>query len=120
MPAREIDPHGRDGASDRGVASRAIAWIAVALLGIVAVTLAAVFLWFRAEPARTTEPRPVAIDPGAPKLQTDARRDRAAFDAEKARMLDRTAWVDRDAGVIRIPIERAMRLVVDESRGDPR
>ena len=36
--------------------------------------------------------------------------------AEQEAKLSRYSWVDRDAGTVAIPIERAMQLVVDELR----
>jgi hypothetical protein len=38
------------------------------------------------------------------------------LEAEQRHELDRWGWADRDAGVARIPIDRAMDLVVRESR----
>jgi hypothetical protein len=35
------------------------------------------------------------------------------LEAQQRKLLDRAEWVDRDAGIARIPIERAMDLVVD-------
>jgi hypothetical protein len=50
--------------------------------------------------------------------QTPIRDTRAAEDlrVERRRDLAAWGWVDRDAGIARIPIERAMDLVVKESR----
>jgi hypothetical protein len=55
--------------------------------------------------------------PSGPRLQVKEARDlREKLDAEKS-LLGTTAWVDRDNGVVRIPIERAMDLIAQ--RGLP-
>ncbi len=45
----------------------------------------------------------------------DSRRGEA-LEARQRLQLESWGWVDRDAGIARIPIERAMDLVVEESR----
>jgi hypothetical protein len=50
-------------------------------------------------------------------LQTNPRQDLAAFHAHERERLSTYAWVDRDKGVIRIPIERAIALLAE--RGLP-
>ncbi|MEY3000795.1 MAG: hypothetical protein RL648_1009 [Verrucomicrobiota bacterium] len=37
---------------------------------------------------------------------------------EQARLVSTYEWVDREKGVVRIPVERAMKLTVDELRGE--
>jgi hypothetical protein len=55
-------------------------------------------------------------EPPAPRLQADPRRDLEVMRAEEAARLDGYAWVDREAGSVRIPIARAMDLVAERSR----
>ncbi|MGA7613619.1 MAG: hypothetical protein WBX15_00430 [Thermoanaerobaculia bacterium] len=55
--------------------------------------------------------------PPAPNLQTDPPRDMALFRAEETKQLDQAGWVDRKNGIVRIPIEEAMKEVVQ--RGLP-
>jgi hypothetical protein len=55
--------------------------------------------------------------PPEPRLQTDPRDDMANLRRSEDDVLDSYGWVDRNAGVVRIPIERAMTLVVE--RGLP-
>jgi hypothetical protein len=54
--------------------------------------------------------------PPAPRLQEDPLADLAALRAREARQLEGYAWVDRAAGRVRIPIERAMELLAEERR----
>ena len=50
--------------------------------------------------------------PNAPILQSAPANDLAALRAQKRTLLDRYAWIDRDRGLVRIPIERAIDLIV--------
>jgi hypothetical protein len=55
--------------------------------------------------------------PPEPRLQTNPRQDLADFLAEEDRTLTTYGWIDKGAGVVRIPIDRAMKLAVE--RGLP-
>jgi hypothetical protein len=50
----------------------------------------------------------------APVLQTSPRTDMARFKAEEAGEMTSYGWVDRDRGVVRLPIDRAMAKVVQD------
>jgi hypothetical protein len=52
-----------------------------------------------------------------PQLQVDAPKDLAAVRAEENRTLTTYGWTDREAGRVRIPIDRAMALLLE--RGLP-
>jgi len=55
----------------------------------------------------------------APVQETVPERDMAAFRAEKMRRLE-TSGIDPRTGRAHIPIEQAMRLLVERSKGGPR
>ena len=60
-------------------------------------------------------PHPLARDvgrsaPPAPVLQTNPRADLLALRAQERSILDTYAWVDKERGIVRIPIEKAMEL----------
>lgn len=55
--------------------------------------------------------------PPEPRLQTDPRDDLSNLRRSEQEVLDSYAWVDRNAGVVRIPIEQAMKLTAE--RGLP-
>ncbi|MDR1989535.1 MAG: hypothetical protein LBQ09_04810 [Acidobacteriaceae bacterium] len=55
--------------------------------------------------------------PPQPRLQTDPKKDLKDLRDEAASALASYRWVDRNAGVVRIPIEEAMKLTVQ--RGLP-
>jgi hypothetical protein len=55
--------------------------------------------------------------PPEPRLQTDPRGDLQELRTEEDRLLNSYGWVDKSTGTVRIPIEEAMRLMVQ--RGLP-
>jgi hypothetical protein len=66
------------------------------------------------------EVAPVVVPPvvgAAPHLQIDPHADLVRFRADEEARLHSYGWVDRKAGVIHIPIERAMELTAQ--RGLP-
>lgn len=103
--------------------------IVIFLVAVAAATLvSAVLMWFlfrgllAREEAR--DPKPLAIvertqppPPPGPRLQVTPEADMAALRAEEGAALAGYGWVDRAAGRVRIPIERAMALVAE--RGLP-
>jgi hypothetical protein len=105
----------------RGIFGFAIALAAVALLVHFVVWL--MFLFFDAGAARTVQARyPLAVTqaprvPPEPRLQTNPRGDLRDLRAGEDDLLTSYSWVDRNAGIVRIPIDDAMRLVVE--RGLP-
>lgn len=55
--------------------------------------------------------------PPQPRLQVEPREDLKLLRETQEQMLHNYGWVDQKAGVVRIPIERAMNLIVQ--RGLP-
>ncbi len=97
--------------------------------GLLAVGIAIHFvIWllfraFDAEQARRFVPQyPLAITqeqelPPEPRLQTNPREDLREMRASEDALLATYGWVDKNAGVVRIPIEQAMQIVLE--RGLP-
>jgi len=59
--------------------------------------------------------------PPEPRLQIDEPADYRAFHAQEDRLLNGYSWVDRESGVVRMPIEQAMDKVAQKglpSRGE--
>jgi hypothetical protein len=56
-------------------------------------------------------------EPPEPRLQTDPRQDLADMRAKEDEVLGSYGWVDKNAGVVRIPIDAAMQLTLE--RGLP-
>lgn len=98
------------------------------VIGVVTILAAVLVLFlfnFLAERAREAEPPnpPLARheqgrQPPEPRLQEAPFKDIAALRAEEAALLDGYGWVDEPAGIARIPIEEAMRVVA--ANGLPR
>jgi len=51
--------------------------------------------------------------PPLPRLQPDPPADLAKVRAEEADRLDSYGWIDKDAGVVHIPVEQAMRIALE-------
>jgi hypothetical protein len=67
-------------------------------------------------PAALPAARETRVPPG-PNLQPNPTADLAAFRAAEEIELATWAWVDRDKGVARVPVERALEIVI--ARGLP-
>ena len=52
--------------------------------------------------------------PPRPRLQTYPFDDIKALRKEESKVLDHYAWVDQNAGVVRIPIERAIEVLAEK------
>jgi hypothetical protein len=60
--------------------------------------------------------------PPEPRLQTNPREDLNDLRRAEDQVLGSYGWVDKDAGILRIPIDDAMRLTVERglpARGKP-
>lgn len=110
MPeAKPIEDTGRD------LDVRAIRIGAIAIACGILFALGAAFLLLRARgPAANAPARPFRAP--APLLQTAPQLERAAYFAEKARLTGSYGWVDRQAGVARIPVDEAMRLMAARAK----
>lgn len=83
---------------------------AYVIVGGIVCALGAAALMLRTQgPAANTPPH--AFDGSAPQLQPAPQPDRVAYLAEKRRLLASYGWVDRRAGIARIPLDDAMALL---------
>lgn len=100
----------RDNHESYEVFASRLHWIA----GIIAATLVAI-VWLMYVLSRTwLGPPPQAPRAGAaptPRLQPNPHIDLDAHRARERALLQSYAWIDREAGIARIPIERAMELL---------
>jgi hypothetical protein len=81
-----------------------------------------IFKYFEAREARRVVPMyPLAARenrvPPEPRLQTNPREDMRELRAREDEILMSYGWVDKNAGIVRIPIDEAMKLTVQ--RGLP-
>jgi hypothetical protein len=94
--------------------ARAVRRGAIAIAGGILFAGLAAWLLLRAlGPALNTSPlaRPASTFSPAPRLQPAPQPERSAYFAEKARKTGSYGWADREAGIARIPLEEAMRLL---------
>lgn len=87
---------------------------------VISILVWALFLYFSGQAARrgsTVAGLTQQTLPPPPRLQTNPRGDLLELREAEDRVLTTYGWVDRNAGVVRIPIEQAMKLTVE--RGLP-
>jgi hypothetical protein len=122
-PPTTTEPRGYE---TRDVALRPVVIAGIGLTAVVVVSAVLMWLLFGAlaerEARLSPKPNPLAESfgrqvPPEPRLQTDPRKDLERMWAEEDATLHSYGWVDRKAGVVRIPIERAMELTLQ--RGLP-
>ncbi|HEV3060208.1 MAG TPA: hypothetical protein VGY48_18330 [Vicinamibacterales bacterium] len=96
------------------------------LIVTVAVVALVVWVFFQYLTSRAAQRQPPSFPlataqenrlPPEPRLQTDPRQDLQDLRDAEREILTTYGWVDRNAGVVRIPIDQAMRLALQ--RGLP-
>lgn len=103
----------------------AVVAFAISLLTALALALIAVtaFMFWRAgppvvlAPAGVLEPQPAGGPTAEPRLETAPGQTLAALKPIEQERLNTYAWINRSAGTVRIPIDRAIDLLVE--RGLP-
>jgi hypothetical protein len=92
--------------------------VMVALAFVVAYGMIHVLGWW-GRPRLETPASPLATRtvPPEPRLQVEAPKDLTSLQAAEQEVLTTYAWVSKEAGIARIPLERAMQLVLE--RGLP-
>jgi hypothetical protein len=107
----------------RDVAIRPIVLTALALFAVIVATFVIVRfvdtgltdrLAARSEPASPLAATYGEKTPPAPRLQSDARGDLATLHAREAKQLESYGWVDRQAGRVHIPVDRALQLLAED------
>ncbi|HZV04153.1 MAG TPA: hypothetical protein VE999_03595 [Gemmataceae bacterium] len=84
-----------------------IGLIALAVLLLLAITP---FVLIAAFPRALPDvDKSLRISPPGPRLQTDTSADLKRFRAEEERRLNSYYWVDKEKGIVHIPIEQAMK-----------
>lgn len=86
--------------------------------GLVAYGLLALFHDETGRPLAPIDRPPTAMP--SPALSSAPAQDLAALRARKHAMLHEYAWIDRDRGIVRIPIERATSLLIARSPRGPK
>jgi uncharacterized iron-regulated membrane protein len=127
MAATEHKPghgHGDGGGYEiRDTHVRPLVWITISIILLVVVTAAVVWLMLagydrfvrsRAAQAPSLRPQGQVRLPPNPRLQVDPAGDMARFRAEEKAILTSYAWENETSGIVRIPVERAMEIVLEK------
>ena len=88
-----------------------------AIIGVVLLIAYGVFGHFQESQSLGAPASPFANAsqiPPAPRLQTEPKRDLEHLRAREDHLLHTYEWVDPNAGMVRIPIDRAMELVLQK------
>jgi hypothetical protein len=108
---------------DPSIGYKFASWLLVAMLISAAIVYGAFRLFERQERAAGTlaQKYPLAVgvhkDPPTPNLQNQPFKDIYLLRQEETEKLTSYAWVDKEGGVTRIPIDRAMEVMLQ--RGFP-
>lgn len=111
------------GHETRDISTRVVATFGLSLFlgGLVVVGVVALLYQEFTRQAERAYPREYPLArvgpaelPPEPRLQTHPRWDLQRMRAEEDRILDSYGWVDPQRGIVRIPIERAMALLVEQ------
>jgi hypothetical protein len=120
-PGEPVAPNGsnegyeRSDANPSGVVRWAV-WL-IAVLVVVFISMAGLFDFYGkvqslGKPASPFENARVL--PPAPRLQVEPRADLHAYCLAQAKLLNTYGWADEHNGVVRIPVDRAMELTLQQ------
>jgi hypothetical protein len=99
--------------------------IALVLLGTLIFLVIAPFVLMGAYPRAVSDvSRALTVEPPQPRLQTDPPEDLAQFLVDEDKRLNTYYWIDKNKGIVHIPIEQAMQELAGEGidgfpRGKP-
>lgn len=110
------NPSARHETRDASVRSLVIFGVTLFLsLGAILLLMIKVFHYFAASQSLGPPASPFAqvrALPPQPRLQVEPRQDLEQLRADQDTVLNSYGWVDRQAGIVRIPIDRAMDLLI--------
>jgi hypothetical protein len=126
-----LGPHGK--ANHETTDISLVGTTRVALFAVVAIGIVFLLMWgawgFFLKQAQATDPGKPAMSapdfgarlPATPRVQSLPGDDLNAYRAAQNAKINGLAWVDQGAGTVRIPINAAMRLIVEraDAFGDP-
>lgn len=105
-----------------GIALGSVVRAGIAIAVIVALALVGAYVaWRLWQPPAGYQGPNAALDFKSPQpgLESAPQTDYATYLAEKERLLQRTQWLDAKAGIARIPIEQAMRMLAGADASRP-
>jgi hypothetical protein len=109
MPAEDMGS--RSSPENPSVATRIILVATMGFLGFVGLAMAGLLFYLQSEEPGALAPTSRTPFP-APSLQSSPRGDLQAFVEQQRTAMSSYAWVDRGAGIARIPIDVAMSRIV--------
>jgi hypothetical protein len=111
------------------VSIRPIVWFGIGLAmatALISLAMWGLFRFFEAGQEKRGAPVPPMVaanlrrTPSGPRLESDPLAPRRAVQSREDVALTTYGWVDQKAGVVRIPIERAMDLLVQRGLPPPK
>lgn len=126
MTEPQATPSSQTGHEDNVVTSKFVLMFGAVLAAVTLVILllmVGLFRTFERREARSDPAPPLLAitrqPPPAPRLQVTPIQDLQAMQASADAMLQAYAWVDRNSGIVRIPIERAIDLLIERGLSMP-
>jgi hypothetical protein len=105
-------PETKQVSDPQDISVRAIGWGAVAIVAGILFAIGVSYAAWRALGAGPGPNRATGgAQPAAPQLLAAPQPDKARYFAEKERAISSYGWVDRQAGIARIPVGEAMQLM---------
>ena len=99
-----------------------VAGVAIAITVLVGSSIIAMIVLFKVldyyQPFFDDEPHPLAASRqgiSEPRMQIDPPQQKLELRQIEDELLSSFAWIDREQGVARIPIDRAMKIVADNN-----
>ena len=84
--------------------------VAAVYVGVAALLIISCVVLMVAYPNAVPDvPRKLSIDPPGPRLETDPRSDLRQFRAEEEKRLNTYYWINKQKGIVHIPIEQAIK-----------
>lgn len=119
-------PDASIGHEEKDISAGPVTFTAAVIAAISVAAFIAMLVLFnllaRFQSVQTAAPSPLAAsyglkEPPEPRLQTDPRQDLLDLRARDGAAIHSYAWIDKQAGTVRIPVERAIALLAE--RGLP-
>jgi hypothetical protein len=114
------DPHNMPGYETRDANTQSVLGFLVVLFVALGLTLLGTWQLFRFYAVTDQQPAPASSFaderqiPPEPELAVNGRDDLLKMYAKQRQELDTYAWEDRKAGTVRVPIDRAMDLLLQK------
>ncbi|GIK40964.1 MAG: hypothetical protein BroJett011_47970 [Chloroflexota bacterium] len=105
----------------RDINLRNLVWLTVILIvvvGAISLLVGLLYGFLNASTVARSAPPPPLLEeaqglPPGPLLQRDPEQSMQRLSSETDELLNSYGWVDKEAGVVRIPIERAIELTLE-------